>query len=102
MIYRNNSKDWEIRTIANLGRFSAFQNGTPSSIPASPLPNRASAPTRPPPMRSTLTNPVKDIVEESKIHSDDPKMIRRDEPVSVPRMAELRLEGRDSVGRGSR
>ena len=53
-------------------------------------------------MRSTLTNPVKDIVEESKIHSDDPKIIRRDDPVSVPRMTELRLEGRDSVGRGSR
>ena len=55
---------------------------------------RYSAPPRqPPPARKTLTNPIRNIVEESRIHQDATYGTKKEE-IAAPRVAELRATPR--------
>ena len=66
--------------------------GSNSSREKEKLPSRYSAPPRhQPPARRTLANPIRNLVEESKIHSEPQYGAKKEES---PRVAELRVTPR--------
>ena len=69
-----------------------LKSGSTGSREKEKIPSRFSAPPRhQPPARRTLNNPIRNLVEESKIHSEPQYGAKKDES---PRVAELRVTPR--------
>ena len=71
------------------------KNGSTGSREKTDIMNRYSTPPRqPPPARKTLTNPIRNIVEESRIHQDATYGNQQQQQQPQPRVAELRATPR--------